>query len=351
MSIITNNMTVIEEEEHDETERTTSEETVEEPEEEEEENDEESDDEDEDEEEEEDTLQEKLLDAAREGDDALVGRMVADEGIELLDALEEGWSPLHWLAAEGAADAIAVLVAVGANAAVRGADGETALHLAALNGHARACTALVGGTATQDEAAAADAPIDQKRAALLEARDSRGWRALHLAAAAGRGRSARALLLAGADARACVVDEEIEAVGDDAATCAQSKGHDALASCLKAAAGSRGAGSAHAAWVRAVRADGAASIAGLAAAASSATVTASPLARLLAALPEDVVAGHVTSMWLDTCRGKWLTAVWPRAEGDEEDDVDESEEAVAAEIDAAASVALPEMTAPTAVSK
>ena len=350
MSLINTNMTVVEEEEHHETERTVNEEVAELPEE--EENDEESDDEDEEEEEEEeDTLQEKLLDAAREGDHTLIGKLVADEGAELLDALEEGWSPLHWLAAEGAADAIAVLVAVGANAAVRGADGETALHLAALNGHARACTALVGGTATQDEAAAADAPIDQKRAALLEARDSRGWRALHLAAAAGRGRSARALLLAGADARACVVDEEIEAVGDDAATCAQSKGHDALASCLKAAAGSRGAGSAHEAWQRAARADGAASIAGLAAAASSATVTASPLARLLAALPEDVVAGHMTSMWLDTCRGKWLTAVWPRAEGDEEDDVDESEEAVAAEIDAAASVALPEMTAPTAVSK
>ena len=307
--------------------------------EEEEENDEESDDEFDDDDNE-DTLQEKLLDAAREGDHARISKMVAAEGTELLDALEEGWSPLHWLAAEGAADAISVLVAVGANAAVRGADGETALHLAALNGHARACAALVCSTSTSDVSAAADAPIGVERAALLEARDSRGWCALHLAAAAGRGRSARALLLAGADVRARIVEYRSEetVLAEDAAMCAQLKGHGALALRLKAAAGSRGAGNAHAAWARAAHADAAASIGGLAAAASvsSAAVAASPLARLLAAVPADVVAAHVTPMWLDTRRGKWLAAVWPPPEGEDEDDVDDSEEAVATEIDAAA---------------
>ena len=62
--------------------------------EEEDENDEESDDEFDDDDNE-DTLQEKLLDAAREGDHARISKMVAAEGNELLDALEEGWSPLH----------------------------------------------------------------------------------------------------------------------------------------------------------------------------------------------------------------------------------------------------------------
>ena len=133
-----------------------------------------SDGEDDEDDDEEDTPQEMLIDAAKDGDLEAVRKLLHEHGAAMLDELDDGWAPLHWLATEGEHDACALLVGEGARVDVVGTHGETPLHLAALNGFCGACEQLV------------------RAGASLEAKDEKGWRPLRLAAAADHGDVARA---------------------------------------------------------------------------------------------------------------------------------------------------------------
>ena len=125
-----------------------------------------------------------------------------------------GWTPLHFVAADGNAKACAALLASGADAAAKTpGDGFTAVHLAARFGHAGAVRALLQAGAVVDEL------------------DAYGHTALHFAA--GFGHEAAASELVGFGAEAGAKDGR----GGTPAEAARARGFEAVLAVVEAAAG------------------------------------------------------------------------------------------------------------------
>ena len=120
--------------------------------------------------------------AAGRGDASIVGALL-DAGADPNTTLPEGETVLMTAARTGAADVLRLLLDRGADPRARESwRGQTALHWAAAENHARAVHALVERGADMDERSAA------------------GWSALLYAVRAGAADAVRALLEAGADA-------------------------------------------------------------------------------------------------------------------------------------------------------
>ena len=104
-----------------------------------------------------------------------------------------GYTPLHFAAGWGHAEAVNALLAAGADIHARDEDGNTSLHSAAGWGHAEAVNDLL--------AAGAD----------IHARAEGGWTPLHMAARQGKAETVNALVAAGADIRAQAADGSLPA--------------------------------------------------------------------------------------------------------------------------------------------
>lgn len=125
----------------------------------------------------------KLASAAAAGDAARLDDVAADcDARGLTRADKDGWTALHYAAAAGAADAVAVLLSHGVAPAPRAADGSTPLHLAALAASPAAIKALVRVGASVSDL------------------DDAGRSPLAVAAAVGAAGAAAELARAGADA-------------------------------------------------------------------------------------------------------------------------------------------------------
>ena len=200
-----------------------------------------------------------LLRACEEGDAAIITAILgAGASLSVRNHKEE--TPLYICALKGHAAGVAALAAqlprldpAAAVAALTGPDGWTALHAAALSGSLDALHALLelsearacgSGAAAEDcRREEADGEEEAEGGAavgsggpcrgLLDARTRYGSTALHIAARSGRVEAVRALLAAGADARA------VDSCGDSAATLAsamrkrgaRAKGRGAAAAC------------------------------------------------------------------------------------------------------------------------
>jgi ankyrin repeat protein len=133
----------------------------------------------------------EIFAAAEEGNLPVL-EMAVRAGVRLHELRRDGFSLLQVAACEGQSHLIPALIAQvpederanHVNAALEQNDNQTALHLAARNGHASAIRELVQAGAS------------------LDARTSRGWTALHLAANRGQHDAVRELLNAHADADA-----------------------------------------------------------------------------------------------------------------------------------------------------
>jgi hypothetical protein len=126
------------------------------------------------------SLDEELLDAARNGDTARV-RELLRKGANANAKDRGGWTPLHWAAFWGHVDVAKLLLEHGADVNARDEDSRTPLHVAAAGGHAEVARLLL------------------ERGADANARGKDGWTPLHYAASYGHADVARLLLDHGAD--------------------------------------------------------------------------------------------------------------------------------------------------------
>ena len=97
---------------------------------------------------------------------------------------ESGYTPLHWAASSGNAEAIEVLIAAGANPEARSESGYTPLNTAANSGNAEAIEVLIAAGAN------------------LEARSESGYTPLNTAANSGNAEAIEVLIAAGANLEA-----------------------------------------------------------------------------------------------------------------------------------------------------
>ena len=137
----------------------------------------------------------RLCAAARKG---TVDEVVAclETGVLLSVPDKNGWTPLHYAAAQSTKDAVAkvaALIDAGADPEVRAHPGLTALHVAAIyNANPDVLTLLL------DRGAAIDADIDARAAG-----DSKGWTSLHIAVRLNKNPAVTTTLIdAGADTEA-----------------------------------------------------------------------------------------------------------------------------------------------------
>lgn len=129
------------------------------------------------------TLQDIVIHACKQQDTQLIFDLLIDDN-NILDKLEYGWGPLHWLAVDNDVSACNFLITMGADINVIGESGETPLHLVCLCGNLQICLLLI------------------KSGSNLEICDNVGWRPLHFAASKNNIDIAKALLCAGADINA-----------------------------------------------------------------------------------------------------------------------------------------------------
>jgi len=74
---------------------------------------------------------------------ARILRSLADAGADVGAATVHGRTALHWAAAKGRGECLALLLSKGAKPDARDAAGMTPVHLAAQHGHLAACTLLL----------------------------------------------------------------------------------------------------------------------------------------------------------------------------------------------------------------
>lgn len=146
-----------------------------------------------------------LLEAAESGADAAtVSSLCARLGAASVDVDArgpDGDTALHLAALYGHAEAVRALLAAGASPRSIDGDGGTPLHDAAAGGFEEVCAALLDAAAASASESSASSP-DAARASAANARDGDGETPLHTAARGGHGGVVAILLGAGADASA-----------------------------------------------------------------------------------------------------------------------------------------------------
>lgn len=152
---------------------------------------------------------EELLRLAREGDaGAMLGLLRSGGAAVIGYAGADGVTALHAAAANGHGEVVKLLLDSGASAEAATASGETALHLAAQSGCAAAIQALLAGGASGDR------------------RDAQGSLPLHTAARAGQVSSVLALLAGGAN------PESTDSLGNTALHVAAGQGRVGIVAAL-----------------------------------------------------------------------------------------------------------------------
>jgi ankyrin repeat protein len=144
-----------------------------------------------------------LLEAAESGADAAtVSSLCARLGAASVDARgPDGDTALHLAALYGHADAVRALLAAGASPRSLDGDGGTPLHDAAAGGFEEVCAALLDASAAS-ESSASSPDAARARALAANARDGDGETPLHTAARGGHAGVVAMLLGAGAVASA-----------------------------------------------------------------------------------------------------------------------------------------------------
>jgi ankyrin repeat protein len=133
------------------------------------------------------TLHSIVIHASKQQDTQLMFDLLIEDN-NILNKLEYGWGPLHWLAIDNDVSACNFLITMGSDINVIGESGKTPLHLVCLFGNLQICLLLI------------------KYGSNLEICDNDGWRPLHFAASTNNINITKALLCAGADINAMAGD-------------------------------------------------------------------------------------------------------------------------------------------------